>query len=73
MLGFDFKLQAQGVILEKEVLETAAIEGEKLDPESVRSSVAHHLGLSAAGMRSPDQKTNGVVVCGLVRYSRTLQ
>lgn len=61
MLGLDFKPQAQEVILEKEVLETAAIEGERLDPESVRSSVAHHLGLSAAGLRSPDHKTNGVV------------
>lgn len=61
MLGLDFKLQAQGVILEREVLETAAIEGEKLDPESVRSSVAHHLGLSAAGLRNPDHRTNGVV------------
>ncbi len=61
MLGFDLKLQAQGIILEQEVLETAAIEGEKLDPESVRSSVAHHLGLPTAGLRSTDHKTNGLV------------
>ncbi|MCI5120229.1 MAG: DUF4172 domain-containing protein, partial [Candidatus Electrothrix sp. AUS4] len=39
VLGFDLRLQAQGIILEKEVLETSAIEGELLDPEGVRSSV----------------------------------
>ena len=61
MLGFDLKLQAQGVILEKEVIETAAIEGETLNPESVRSSVARQLGLPTAGMRAPDRKTNGIV------------
>ncbi len=61
MLGFDLKLQTQGLILEKEVLETSAIEGEKLDPSEVRSSVARKLGLPAAGMRSPDRKTDAVV------------
>lgn len=75
MLGFDFKLQAQGVILEKEVLETSAIEGEKLDPESVRSSVAHHLGLSVTGLRPFDQKTDGIVEVLLdatKHYNKTL-
>lgn len=61
MLGFDLKLQPQGLILEKEVLETSAIEGEKLDPSGVRSSVARKLGLPAAGMRSPDRRTDAVV------------
>lgn len=60
-LGFEFRNQAQGVILEKEVLESAAIEGEKLDPEGVRSSIADHLGLSAAGLRTADHKTSGLV------------
>ncbi|MCI5145039.1 MAG: DUF4172 domain-containing protein [Candidatus Electrothrix sp. AR3] len=61
VLGFDLRLQAQGVILEKEVLETSAIEGERLDPEGVRSSVARKLGLSVAGLRSADQKIDGTV------------
>jgi len=61
ILGFDLQLQAQGIILEKEVLETSAIEGELLDPAGVRSSVARKLGLPAAGMRMPDQKTDAVV------------
>ncbi len=61
MLGFDLKLQAQGLILEKEVLETSAIEGETLDPAGVRSSVARKLGLPAAGIRTPDRTTDAVV------------
>ena len=60
-LGFEFKNQAKGFILEKEVLETAAIEGEKLDPEGVRSSIAEHLGLPSAGLRTADRKTSGLV------------
>ncbi len=61
MLGFDLKLQAQGVILEKEVLETSAIEGEVLDPAGVRSSVARKLGLPSAGLRTANRKTDAVV------------
>ncbi len=61
VLGFDLRLQAQGIILEKEVLETSAIEGEQLDPEGVRSSVANKLGLATAGLRPADRKTNATV------------
>ena len=61
MLGSDLRLQAQRVILEKEVIETAAIEGEVLNPASVRSSVARQLGLPTAGMQTSNRKTNGIV------------
>ncbi len=61
VLGFDLRLQAQGIILEKEVLETSAIEGEQLDPERVRSSVANKLGLATAGSRPADRKTDATV------------
>ncbi len=61
MLGFDLQLQAQSIILEKEALETSAIEGELLDPAGVRSSVARKLGLPTAGMRTPDAKADAVV------------
>lgn len=61
VLGFDLRLQAQGIILEKEVVETSAIEGERLDPEGVRSSVARKLGLATAGLRPADRKTDGTV------------
>jgi Fic family protein len=61
VLGFDLRLEAQGIILEKEVLETSAIEGELLDPEGVRSSVARRLGLARAGVRPSDRRTDGAV------------
>ncbi len=61
MLGFDLKLQAQGVILENEVLQTAAIEGEILNPDRVRSSVARRLGLPTGGMQPSDRRTDGLV------------
>ncbi len=61
VLGFDLRLQAQGIILEKEVIETSAIEGEQLDPEGVRSSVANKLGLTTAGSRPADRKTDATV------------
>ncbi|XOF33015.1 MAG: DUF4172 domain-containing protein [Candidatus Electrothrix sp. YB6] len=50
VLDFDLRLQAQGIIIEKEVLETSAIEGELLDPEGVRSSVARRLGLACSSV-----------------------
>ena len=61
MLGFDLRLQAQGLILEKEVIESSAIEGEILNLNNVRSSVARQLGLESAGMPKVDKKTNGIV------------
>ena len=42
-----------------EVLATAAIEGERLDPASVRSSVLRRLGLAQAGQR--DRQVDGLV------------
>jgi hypothetical protein len=37
--------------LTKDVLKTSEIEGEKLDAEQVRSSVARRLGLDLGGLR----------------------
>jgi Fic family protein len=48
--GLDFDQQAQAEILVEETIETSAIEGERLDARSVRSSVARRLGLPSAGM-----------------------
>ena len=39
-------------VMEEEVVATAAIEGEKLDPVAVRSSVLRRLGLASTGPRS---------------------
>jgi len=44
--------------LTQEALTTSAIEGEKLDPESVRSSVAKRLGLDTAGASLPKRQGN---------------
>ncbi len=44
--------------LTQEALTTSAIEGEKLDPESVRSSVARRLGLDTSGAPTAEGKRN---------------
>ncbi|MEK7344887.1 MAG: Fic family protein [Pseudomonadota bacterium] len=44
--------------LTQEALTTSAIEGEKLDPESVRSSVAKRLGLDTSGAPTPEGQRN---------------
>jgi len=43
------------------VLQTSAIEGHSLDPDSVRSSVARRLGLPEAGLAKPDHYADGLV------------
>lgn len=49
-LGFEDRQQARASVLIEETLKTAEIEGERLDPGAVRSSVAHRLGLETAGL-----------------------
>lgn len=60
-LGFEAGRAAQAEILSEEAIKTAAIEGERLNPESVRSSVARHLGLSAAGLKPVERHVDGLV------------
>lgn len=47
-LGFNLTHEAQAEILTEEAVKTSAIEGEVLNRDSVRSSVARHLGLPSA-------------------------
>lgn len=49
-LNLSLELQAQAEILVEETIKTSAIEGEQLDPRSVRSSVARRLGIPTAGL-----------------------
>ena len=49
-LGFTLENQAQVEILTEETLKTALIEGESLNAQAVRSSVARKLGLPSAGL-----------------------
>lgn len=61
-LGFEVRQQARAEVLIEEALKTSEIEGERLDPNAVRSSVARRLGLPTAGL--PDvrnQHADGVV------------
>lgn len=60
-LGMEHSLEAQAEALAAEVLETSAIEGKKLDPDSVRSSVGRRLGLPDAGLPRKDRYTEGLV------------
>jgi Fic family protein len=60
-LGFELKQEAQLEALTEDVLKSSEIEGEILDRESVRSSLARRLGIPEAGMAPVDRKTEGVV------------
>lgn len=60
-LGLEDSLTAQAATLEEDALQTAAIEGEKLDMKQVRSSVAVHLGLPHGGLRPADRATDGLI------------
>jgi len=60
-LGFKLSREAQADILTEEALTTSAIEGERLSRDSVRSSVARHLGLPAAGLAPVSRSVDGLV------------
>ncbi len=59
-LGFDLKLEAQLEALTEDVIKSSEIEGEVLDRDSVRSSIARRLGVAAAVVPA-DRLTEGVV------------
>src|SRR5690606_8336367 len=60
-LGFDLRSEASLTVLTSEVVKSSAIEGERLDPEEVRSSIARRLGLDAAGLPVAGRAVEGVV------------
>ena len=53
--------EALATVLVEEGLTTSAIEGEELDPDVVRSSVARRLGLPTAGLPVPPRAVDGLV------------
>jgi len=61
MLDSKLDLSAQIEILTLEGQTTSAIEGEKLNPDSLRSSIACHLGLPTAGLPRPSRAVDGLV------------
>ncbi len=60
-LGLYLTSEAQAEILTEEALKTSAIEGEILSRDSVRSSVARHLGLSQAPLPRSERHVDGLV------------
>jgi len=60
-LGFELRTQASLTVLTAEVVKSSAIEGEDLNPEEVRSSIARRLGLDAAGLPAPSRAVEGIV------------
>ncbi len=60
-LGFDLRAEASLSVLTSDVVKTSGIEGESLDPEEVRSSIARKLGLDAGGLPQAGREVDGVV------------
>jgi Fic family protein len=60
-LGFDLKLEAELAALTEDVIKSSEIEGEVLDRNSVRSSLARRLGVPDGGVGPADRRAEGVV------------
>ena len=60
-LGFQFKQEASLKTLTNDVVKSSAIEGEALNPEEVRSSIARRLGIEIAGLIPASRDVEGVV------------
>jgi Fic family protein len=61
MLGFDLQAEASLQSLTEEVVKSSEIEGEVLDRDQVRSSLARRLGMDVAGLVPADRDVEGVV------------
>lgn len=60
-LGFDLRNEALLDTLTLDVLKSSEIEGEFLNPDQVRSSIARRLGMEIAGSVESDRNVDGVV------------
>ena len=60
-LGFQLRGEANLTSLTSEVIGSSAIEGEKLNVDEVRSSIARRLGITHAGMTPANRHVEGVV------------
>ncbi|MGH7255327.1 MAG: Fic family protein [Nitrospirales bacterium] len=60
-LGFKLRQEAILQTLTEDVLKSSEIEGEKLDAEQVRSSIARRLGMDIGGLKAADRNVEGVV------------
>jgi Fic family protein len=60
-LGFNLRQAAVLQTLTADVLKTSEIEGERLDAEQVRSSIARRLGMDVGALKPVDRNVEGVV------------
>ena len=60
-LGFELREEAVLETLTEDIVKTSAIEGEFLNPDEVRSSVARRLGLDISGLPEASRDVEGVV------------
>lgn len=60
-VGMDLRDQASLAALTDDVVKTSAIEGEQLNAESVRSSIARRLGVDVGALAPVDRNIEGVV------------
>jgi Fic family protein len=61
LLGFDVQANTLLATLTEDVVQSSAIEGEHLNPEAVRSSIARQLGLEEGGIILNNRHIEGVV------------
>ena len=60
-LGFELKQEVTLSVLTSDVVKSSAIEGENLDPEEVRSSIARRLGIDTGGLIPAGRDVEGIV------------
>ena len=60
-LGFPLRQEAELSALTEEVIKSSEIEGEILDRDQVRSSIAGRLGMDAGGLPPADRNVEGIV------------
>jgi Fic family protein len=60
-LGFQLRSEANLRVLTTEVVKTSVIEGEQLDADAVRSSIARKLGLDVGGTSRASREVEGIV------------
>src|SRR5450755_5138049 len=60
-LGFNLRQEAVLQTLTADVLKSSEIEGEKLDAEQVRRSVARRLGMDIGALKPADRNVEGIV------------
>ena len=60
-LGFSLREEAALQTLTQDVVKTSEIEGEKLNTQAVRSSIARRIGVEAGGLPPVDRNVEGIV------------